>query len=286
MLEILWYSIAGAIAQLVDGTLGMAFGITSSTALVLLGATAVSASTAVHLAEIGTTLASGVSHWRAGNVDRITLIRIALPGAIGAFIGASVLTHISLEGAKSFMSGLLFLLGLVLIIRFGFGFVIIKAKRMRLRGYTLAGLGLFAGFVDAAGGGGWGPITTPTLLTATKSQPRLVIGTVSAAEFAVAVAASIGFIVGLSTSQTEIPWSVVLGLMIGGVVMAPIAARLAGRLPHAAFGVLIGGLVIISNGRTLIQYLPTNAGFNQVLLAVFVGFLLWLARRAWVNEHK
>ncbi|MEY3407692.1 MAG: hypothetical protein RL038_753 [Actinomycetota bacterium] len=286
MLEILWYSIAGAIAQLVDGTLGMAFGITSSTALVLLGATAVSASTAVHLAEIGTTLASGVSHWRAGNVDRITLIRIALPGAIGAFIGASVLTHISLEGAKSFMSGLLFLLGLVLIIRFGFGFVIIKAKRMRLRGYTLAGLGLFAGFVDAAGGGGWGPITTPTLLTATKSQPRLVIGTVSAAEFAVAVAASIGFIVGLSTSQTEIPWSVVLGLMIGGVVMAPIAARLAGRLPHAAFGVLIGGLVIISNGRTLIQYLPTSAGFNQVLLAVFVGFLIWLARRAWVNEHK
>lgn len=286
MLETLWYAIAGAIAQLVDGTLGMAFGVTSSTALVFLGATAVSASTAVHLAEIGTTLSSGISHWKAGNVDRITLVRIALPGAIGAFLGASVLTHISLEGAKSFMSGLLFILGVVLIVRFGFGVLLVKAKRMRLRGYTLAGLGLFAGFVDAAGGGGWGPITTPTLLTATKSQPRLVIGTVSAAEFAVAVSASLGFIVGLSTSQTEIPWTVVLGLMIGGVLMAPIAARLAGRLPHAAFGVLIGGLVIITNGRTLIQNFETSAAFNQGLLAVFAVFVLWLARKAWINEHK
>jgi uncharacterized membrane protein YfcA len=286
MLETLWYAIAGAIAQFVDGTLGMAFGITSSTALVLLGASAVAASAAVHFAEIGTTLASGLSHWREGNVDKHILLRIALPGAIGAFVGATVLTQISLDGARTYMSGLLFLLGLVLLIRFGFGIAVIKAKKKMLRGYTLAGLGAFAGFVDASGGGGWGPITTPTLLTATRTHPRLVIGTVSAAEFAVAVAASLGFLFGLSTAETEVPVTVVLGLMLGGVLMAPIAARLAGRLPHAPFGVLIGGVVIITNGRTLLGAAGTSSTINLTLLAVTIVAVIALATVAWKREFN
>lgn len=286
MLETFFYSIAGAFAQLVDGTLGMAFGITSTTLLVFLGASAVSASAAVHFAELGTTLASGASHWRQGNVDRITLIRIALPGAIGAFLGASVLTQISLEGAKSYMSGLLLVLGVLLIVRFGVGFSIVKPKRQRMRGYSLAGLGLFAGFVDASGGGGWGPITTPTLLTATKSHPRMVIGTVSAAEFAVALAASAGFLLGITTNDAEIPLSVVLGLMLGGVIMAPIAAKLAGRLPHAPFGVLVGFLVLITNGRNVLGAFGTSAALNQTLLATAVVAAIWLVRKAWIREHS
>ncbi len=284
LFESLRYSIGGAVAQLVDGTLGMAFGVTSSTVLVLLGASAVAASAAVHFAELGTTLASGASHWREGNVDKHVLLRIGIPGGVGAFLGATVLTQISLESAKSYMAALLLVLGLVLVIRFGFGIAVVKAKKNRLRGYTMAGLGLFAGFVDASGGGGWGPITTPTLLTATKTHPRLVIGTVSAAEFLVAVSASLGFLFGLSSSETEIPLNVVVGLMLGGVVMAPFAARLAGRLPHAPFGVLVGGTVVIYNARTVLGSLGTSAELNWVLLILSVIATAFLAVKAWNRE--
>ena len=289
LFETLRYSIAGAIAQLVDGTLGMAFGVTSATALVLLGASAVAASAAVHFAELGTTLASGASHWREGNVDKHVLVRIGIPGGIGAFLGATWLTKMATDAsaeaagnAKVYMAGLLLLLGLSLVIRFGLGIAIVKAKKKRLRGYTMAVLGLVAGFVDASAGGGWGPITTPTLLTATKTHPRLVIGTVSAAEFLVAVSASLGFLFGMS--QSEIPLTVVAGLLIGGVIMAPFAAKLAGRLPHAPFGVLIGGMVVIYNSRTVLSKFTTNPNINWILFAVAVVVTGLLALKAWNRE--
>lgn len=284
MLSILIFAIAGAIAQLVDGTLGMAFGITSSTLLIALGATPVAASAAVHFAEIGTTLASGTSHWLAGNVDKRILIRLAIPGGIGAFLGATLLSSISLSSGKVYMSTLLLVLGLILLIRFGGGFTIIPPITGRPRSKMLVPLGGIAGFIDASGGGGWGPVTTPTLLTLTKTQPRRVIGTVSASEFVVALAASAGFIVGMSNQNID--FRVVGGLLLGGVIMAPIAAKLAGKLPHAPFGALIGGAVLLINSRIIMNYysFADNLKIGVYIVIVFTTALL--AYYAYLREKN
>lgn len=284
-MQVLWFALAGLVAQLVDGTLGMGFGITSSTALVLLGATPVAASAAVHFAELGTTLASGASHWRAGNVDLRVVKWLGIGGGVGAFAGAVVLSNISLSGAKNGMSAILLLLGVVLVARFGFNLRLMPQIKGKPRAKMLIPLGAFAGFFDASGGGGWGPITTPTLLgVSDQSKPRTVVGTVSAAEFIVAASASLGFIVGASTSGLD--WAVIAGLLLGGVVMAPFAAMLAGRLPHAPFGALIGGMVILTNGRTLLlalgvpdDYIPWFVGVTA--LAAFA--LAWFA---WQRERR
>lgn len=279
MFSILIFAIAGAIAQFVDGTLGMAFGITSSTLLIALGATPVAASAAVHFAEIGTTLASGTSHWREGNVDKRILIRLAIPGGIGAFLGATLLSSISLSNGRVYMSTLLLVLGLILLIRFGVGFTIIPPITGRPRSKMLVPLGSIAGFIDASGGGGWGPVTTPTLLTLTKTQPRRVIGTVSASEFVVAVSASAGFIFGMSNQNID--FKVVGGLLLGGVLMAPIAARLAGKLPHAPFGALIGGAVLVINARIMMIYFEVaevirfTTYFSIILITLILAFLAW-----------
>lgn len=285
MRKFLLFTLAGSIAQFVDGTLGMAFGVTSTTLLVTLGTTALAASAAVHFAELGTTLVSGITHWRAGNVDKRILIRLAVPGAIGGFIGATVLSHISTEGSKSYVSALLLVLGLIIIIRFGAGIRIIPPVA-QVNAKLLAPLGLVGGFVDASGGGGWGPISTPTLLTLTKSEPRTVIGTVSASEFLVTFAASLGFILAPAASDTasKIDFRVVFALMLGGVLIAPIAARLAGRMPHAPFGVLVGGLVLITNSRTIMKAMSVP-GPNRFVVLCVLGFISgYFAIKAWKRE--
>lgn len=280
-MAIIVFLLIGAIAQLIDGTLGMAFGVTSSSLLVAVGSTPVAASAAVHFAELGTTFASGASHWRARNVDWGIALRIGLPGAAGAFIGATLLSRFSLTGARTWMAALLIILGLVLLLRFGLGLRAIGSLARRPRSAALVPLGTVAGFVDASGGGGWGPITTPTLLTITNSHPRTVIGTVSAAEFLVAVSASAGFLVGAAT--TGVDWEVVAGLLLGGVLMAPFAAFLAGRLPHAPFGALIGGVVVLTNARTLLRGNDVDGSvttFVLVAIAVMsVGAAIYAHRR-------
>ena len=283
MPAIFLFAIAGAFAQLVDGTLGMAFGITSTTLLIFLGATPVSASAGVHFAEIGTTLASGLSHWREGNVDKRVVWRLGIPGAVGAFIGATVLSAISLSDARVWMSGLLIVLGLILLLRFGVGASLIPVISSRPKTKLLIPLGGVAGFVDASGGGGWGPITTPTLLTLTKTAPRRVIGTVSASEFMVAVSASAGFLVG---AVAKVEWSVVLGLLIGGVIMAPIAAKLAGRLPAAPFGTAIGGAVVLLNSRILLLEAGVATNVIWVVALTVVVVTAALAFRAYFRRDS
>lgn len=283
-MQVLWFAIAGLLAQLVDGTLGMGFGITSSTALVILGASPVAASAAVHFAELGTTLASGASHWRAGNVDTRVVKWLGVGGGIGAFAGATVLSNISLSGAKTGMSAILFVLGIVLIARFGFNARLMPQIKGKPRAKFLIPLGVFAGFFDASGGGGWGPITTPTLLgVSDQTKPRTVVGTVSASEFIVAVSASVGFIIGASTSGLD--WQVIAGLLIGGVVMAPFAALVAGRMPHAPFGALIGGMVVLTNGRTLLLALGVSGDVIPWFATAIAVLALTLAWRAWQRER-
>lgn len=278
------FAIAGGLAQLVDGTLGMGFGVTSATVLLMLGVAPATASAATHAAKLPTTLVSGLSHWRAGNVDKAVLLRVALPGMVGGFIGAVVLTNISLSSAKGWMSGLLLFFGFVIFTRFGLGIRIIPTPSGGSTARWLSPIGLLGGFVDATGGGGWGPVVTPSLLTVTKHEPRMVVGTVNAAEFLVAASVSMGFLTG--TVQHGIPWVAVAGLVIGGVIVAPFAARLAGRLPHALMGTLVGGLIILVNGITIVGALGGLPGWlDATLMALVIVVTGVVAMRAWRRER-
>lgn len=278
------FALAGGLAQLVDGTLGMGFGVTSATVLLFMGIAPATASAATHAAKLPTTLISGLSHWREGNVDTGVLVRVALPGAVGGFLGAVVLTTISLASAKGWMSGLLVFFGLVIFARFGLGAQLIPTPRNGHTARWLSPIGLLGGFVDATGGGGWGPVVTPSLMTVTRHEPRKIVGTANAAEFLVAVSVSFGFLTG--AAQHGIPWLPVAGLALGGVIMAPIAARLAGRLPHAAMGTLVGGLVIVVNAVTIFDALgglPAWIDAPLILLAVAVTGTV--AAKAWRRER-
>ena len=281
---ILAFALAGGLAQLVDGTLGMGFGVTSATVLLWMGVAPAAASAATHAAKLPTTLVSGLAHWRQGNVDTKIFIRLALPGAAAAFVGAVILTGISLAAAKSWMSGLLLFFGLVIFLRFGLGKRLVPQPRNGHRAQWLVPIGVLGGFVDATGGGGWGPVVTPSLMTVTAHEPRKVVGTVNAAEFVVAVAASVGFLTGIA--QEDIPWDAVLGLVVGGVIVAPFAARLAGRLPHAPMGTLVGGLIILVNLLTIVPALggvPSWLGWTGVVGVVVIT--VEVARRAWRREQ-
>ena len=243
------FAFVGTIAQLIDGALGMGFGLTSSTLLVTLGASAAVASAAVHFAEIGTTLASGVSHWHRENVDKKILLRLAIPGGIGAALGATFLASIDLTNGRIFISTILMLLGFILVYRH-----IFKANQPNLVEISnpnyLTYLGFTGGFVDASGGGGWGPVVTPTLMATTQTDPRKIIGTVSAAEFIVAVCASLAFLANIA--RLDIDWAAVGGLALGGVLMAPVAAKLVSWLPKRQLGIFIGVAIILINGVRLI----------------------------------
>lgn len=245
------FALAGSVAQLVDGSLGMGFGLISSTLLLTLGASAAVASAAVHAAEIGTTLASGASHWHRENVASDILIRLAIPGGIGALIGATFLSNIDLSNGKIFISTILLLLGFLLLYRNLF----VRAPRANVAHISnpkyLIFLGFSGGFIDASGGGGWGPIVTPTLLATTQAEPRKIIGTVSAAEFLVAVCASVGFLFNLN--KIDIDWPVVGGLALGGILVAPIAAKLVSWLPRKQLGIFVAIAIIIINGIRLLS---------------------------------
>src|ERR687895_749982 len=180
-------ALLGFVAQLVDGALGMAYGATSSTLLVgVAGLTPAIASTAVHLGEVGTTAVSGLSHWRFGNVDWSKILWLAIPGGIGAFVGATVLVRfIDASVAEPIVAIFLFLLGAYVLARFAFNRTTQVVQNLPIPRTFLSPLGLVAGFLDAAGGGGWGPISTPTLLSSGRMEPRKVVGTVDTSEFIV-----------------------------------------------------------------------------------------------------
>jgi uncharacterized membrane protein YfcA len=285
--NVVWFvafALAGGTAQLVDGTLGMGFGVTSATVLLAFGVSPVAASAATHAAKLPTTLVSGLAHWRQGNVDGRVLARLAVPGAVGAFLGAVVLTELSLASARAWMAGLLFFFGLVIFARFGFGVRLVPMPRHGHTARWLVPIGGLGGFVDATGGGGWGPVVTPSMLTVTRLEPRRVVGSVNAAEFVVAVAASLGFVTG--AAHEDIPWVPVFGLVAGGMVAAPLAARLAGRLPQAAMGTMVGGLILLVNGMVVLQaavHVPTGVGWAGVL-ATLTGTAV-VARRARRRER-
>lgn len=277
MRKLIVLGIVGLIAQLIDGALGMAYGVTSSSLMLASGLSPAAASASVHLAEIGTTLASGASHWRFGNVDWRVVVRLGIPGALGAFAGATFLSNLSTESAKPWMAGILAALGLYVLLRFTFGTLKNRTDRPPLRSRFLAPLGLIAGFVDATGGGGWGPVATPTLLVSGRVEPRKAIGSVDTSEFLVALSASLGFLVGIGNEGVKAGY--VLALLAGGLLAAPVAAYLVRVIPPQLLGSLVGGFIVLTNARTLVRWAGVTGGGAA---AVYLGILVvWAAAVAW-----
>jgi uncharacterized membrane protein YfcA len=283
MLTLVLLGLSGFGAQLVDGALGMSYGTTTTTLVLAAGLSPAAASASVHLAEIGTCFASGASHWRFGNVDWRTVRRIGIPGAIGAFAGAVLLSNISAGIARPWMGAVLLLLGLYVILRFTLGRVPRPKGRHYVRGRYLAALGLGAGFIDATGGGGWGAAATPTLLATGKMEPRRVIGSVDTSELIVAVAASAGFIFGLGNAGIDFRW--VAALLCGGVVAAPIAAWIVRKIAPRLLGASVGGLIVLTNARTLFEAFGTSGSVRAPVYAT-VG-LAWVGAVAYVvRQHR
>jgi uncharacterized membrane protein YfcA len=246
-----------------------------------MGVSAAAASAATHMAKLPTTFVSGLTHWRQGNVDSGTLIRVAAPGAVAAFLGAVVLVNLSLESAKTWMAGLLLFFGFVILLRFGFNKRLIPAPRGGHGARWLSPLGVLGGFTDSMGGGGWGPVVTPSVMTVTNHEPRKVVGTVNAAEFFVAVAASVGFLTGADQIEGDMPWFAVIGLIAGGVAVAPFAARLAGRMPQHVMGTLVGGLMLVVNGSVLGKAVGVPMTYGLALTVVALAATGLVARRAY-----
>lgn len=274
--------LVGLVAQLVDGSLGMAYGVTSSTLLIAAGTAPAAASAAVHFSEIGTTLVSGISHHRLGNVDWRTVGIIAVPGGVGAFAGATFLSSIDGDTAKPWVAGLLLGLGVYVVYRF----LVLGGGRPQFRGQLssrfLAPLGLVAGMTDAIGGGGWGPVGTTSLLSSGRLEPRKVVGSIDTSEFVVAVGGSLGFLVALSAQGID--WGIVTALLIGGVIAAPIAAWLVKHLPARVLGVAAGGLIILTNSKTILETL--GASGTTVAVAVAALFAAWVWMIAHAVRHE
>ena len=286
MRSLIVLAIVGLIAQLVDGSLGMAYGVTSTTLLLAVGISPALASASVHIAEMGTCAMSGVSHWRFGNVDWSKIVWLAVPGAIGAFLGAVVLVSvITAEAAEPIVAVFLFSLGIFILARFSFRRHERPVRERPIPKAFISPLGFVAGFLDAAGGGGWGPISTPTLLSSGRMQPRKVIGTVDTSEFLVAFAASVGFLISLSFA--DIPWQLVGALLIGGLIAAPIAAWIVRILPARIMGTAVGGIILIVNMKTFLEAIGVSGGLALLIYVLIVVFWVTaLAHSIMVNRQE
>ncbi|MFC4322645.1 sulfite exporter TauE/SafE family protein [Litchfieldia salsa] len=273
MNKLIVFSIIGFLAQLVDGSLGMGFGATSASLLLMFGIAPAVASASIHMAEIATTAASGASHIWFKNVDRNILFKLTIPGAISAFVGAAFLSSIPADKIKPFISIFLILLGIYILVRFlFFNHSSSSDQSKTFSKKFMTPLGLVGGFFDAVGGGGWGPITTPILLSRKGIAPNKVIGTVATSEFAVAVSATLGFVLFLGVEHFQ--WLWVAAFMIGGVIAAPIAAYLVRIIPSYMLGVLVGGLIIFTNSITLIK--TQGLSHSWATLSYVVIFSIWI----------
>jgi uncharacterized membrane protein YfcA len=244
MWEDIWLYVAiGFAAQMVDGAIGMAYGLTSTSFLLSLGIPPATASACVHAAETFTTAVSGASHWKFGNVDWRLVRRLAIPGAIGGGIGAYVLSNLDGNLIKPYIAGYLLLMGL---------FILWKAVRPRPQlndepPKHVGPLGFFGGLVDSIGGGGWGPIVTTTLI-GSGTVPRYAIGSVNLTEFFVTltISATFMFTIGLDL------FPIIAGLLVGGIIAAPFAAYVTKHLPDTVMMILVGFVIVGLSLRTIL----------------------------------
>lgn len=239
------FILAGFLAQMVDGSLGMGYGVTSATCLITMGVNPVSVSASIHTAEMFTTGASGYSHYKFGNVNKKLFKYLVIPGVIGSILGALMLVWLGEKYGKWLMPLIAcyaFFLG-VKILRKAFTTAAANKKVKRVGWLAAAG-----GFFDSFGGGGWGPIVTSTLISKGRS-PRFTVGTVSLTEFFITLASAFTFFATTGISH----WTVIIGLLIGGVIASPIAAKLAGKLPRKTMLIGVGAIVMIWSVRLIVK---------------------------------
>jgi uncharacterized membrane protein YfcA len=248
-LVVVW-AIVGFIAQLIDGTLGMAYGVSCSTALISIGVYPALASASTHTSEIFTTLVSGCAHFKLGNVERNMALHLVIPGIIGGISGAFICTSISGKPLSAIVGFVLLTMGFIILYKFAFKNTS-QFRTKRLSWKKLMPLGYIAAFIDALGGGGWGPIATTTLV-ATDTEPSKAVGSVNFAEFFVTTAEAVAFLILIGLENFN--WLIVLGLLTGGIICAPIAAWLCKKLPRRMLGILVGATVIILSVRMILKF--------------------------------
>lgn len=241
--DILIYIAVGFAAQMIDGAIGMAYGITSTSVMLSLGVPPATASACVHAAETFTTAASGASHWKVGNVDFKLVRRLAIPGAIGGAIGAYVLSNVNGDAIKPFVAGYLLVMGLYILWK-----ALQKIPVNAEPPTRIAPLGFIGGFMDSVGGGGWGPIVTTSLI-GQGTVPRYAIGSVSLSEFFVTLTISATFMLTIGLDL----WPIIAGLIIGGVIAAPFAALTTKHLPDKVLMTLVGCVIVLLSLRTIIN---------------------------------
>ena len=283
MRSLLVLGLVGFFAQLVDGSLGMAYGVTSSTLLLATGVAPAAAwppstspRSAPRWSPASATTDSATSDWRPSPI-------IAVPGGgIGAFAGATFLSNIDGDTAKPWVAGLLLALGVYVLYRF----LRLGGRRPQFRGKVaapfLVPLGLVAGLMDAIGGGGWGPVGTPTLLASGRMEPRKVIGSIDTSEFVVAVGGSLGFLLALGSQG--IRWEIAAALLVGGVIAAPVAAWLVRHIAPRVLGVAAGGLIILTNAKTILEAL--GASGSMVAVSAAALFVAWVVLIVWAVKQE
>ena len=243
----LLYVLIGFFAQMIDGTLGMAYGVSCRTFLkTVAGLPSALASAVVHVAEVPTTLASGVSHLKLKNVDRSLLLRLLVPGIVGGVLGAWFLSSVG-DKLEPFIDAYLIIMGFLILRK-----ALQKHSAERHIGKMIYPLGFAGGFLDATGGGGWGPVVTSTML-AVGHDVKKTIGTVNTAEFLVTVAETTTFVVLLNDFTSY--WQIILGLIVGGVCAAPLAAWFCKKIPARPLLGIVGALIIGLNLYNLLQWI-------------------------------
>lgn len=240
MNTIIIFALIGFFAQIIDGAIGMAYGVISTSILLGMGIPPAAASASVHTSEVVTTFVSGLSHLKFNNIDKKLLYKLIIPGVAGGVLGAYILTQLPGEKIKPFIAIYLLIMGLVIIWK---AFKKVQEKKIKDK---LIPLALAGGFFDATGGGGWGPIVTSTLV-ARGNNPKLTIGSVNASEFFITASevATFTAILGL------MHWDIIFGLMIGGVIAAPLAAYVCKKIPTKKLMIVVGILIIITSARTI-----------------------------------
>lgn len=258
------FMVAGLVCGFIDSSLGMGYGVTSASVLVSFGIAPAVASASVHTAEAFVDSISAGSHLKFGNVNKRLLVPLLICGTMGAVLGAAGLSFLTLKAAIPIVASVLLCMGLLILVKFLFRWKKGEhssssspsspaSEDVKYSRKKLAAVGFIAGFIDASGGGGWGPILTPAFV-ATGSNPRRVVGTVEFTEPIISFATFITF--SLIIGFESFLWNIVLPMLIGGIILTPVAAYICSKTPRRLLGILIGLWIIALNIQTLIMVIP------------------------------
>ena len=237
--------IIGIIAQTIDGAIGMAYGVTATTFLLSQGVSPAIASSSIHISEIFTTGASGLSHWRLNNIDKKLFLNLIFPGIVGGLIGVLILTNIDGKILKPWISLYLVIMGIYIILK-AFKKNIFNSK---INSKKITPLAFVGGMVDAVGGGGWGPVVTTALLSS-GHEPKKTIGSVNSAEFFITISTGLSLAIFIGVNNPEI----IFGLISGGILIAPLAAKITTKLPTKLLMLIVGVLITSLSMITVLKF--------------------------------